>query len=275
MMRLGGILFISAEDPEAFAEAHVRQGYRAAYCPDIPLSDTARIQAFRAAFAKRDILLAETGAWCNMVTPDETERRQNIAKTCDKLALADELGALCCVNFIGSVAPGEYRKPVDLSEDAFALAVETVQTILNSVKPKRAKFSLEMMQTQFPNSVESYLRLIEAIDDERFAAHIDPVNIVLSLREYYDTAALIRDCFARLGRWIISCHAKDIILRPGLALHFDETRPGTGVLDYRTYLSCLKALGRDVPLMIEHLPNAEAFDEARDYVISVEEEMEE
>jgi len=165
------------------------------------------------------------------------------------------------------------KEPVNLTDEAFDLAVQTVRHILRTVQPKRAKFTLEMMQTQFPNSVDSYLRLIRAIDDSRFAVHLDPVNIVLSLREYYDTASLIRDCFDRLGPWVISCHAKDILMKGGLALHLDEVRPGLGMLDYKTYLNCLIGLDREVPLMIEHLKTPEEFFLARDYIRGVERDM--
>jgi len=78
-------------------------GFSAAYCPGVELSETDRIKAFRNAFAQRNILIAEVGAWGSMVDPDEAVRQKNIAATCNGLALADEIGALCCVNFIGSI----------------------------------------------------------------------------------------------------------------------------------------------------------------------------
>ena len=38
-------MFPRPKDPEALALAHKKMGYRAAYCPKIPLTDTARIRA--------------------------------------------------------------------------------------------------------------------------------------------------------------------------------------------------------------------------------------
>jgi hypothetical protein len=72
-------------------------------------------------------------------------------------------------------------------------------------------------------------------------------------RTYFDTGALIRECFAKLGPWIVSCHAKDIVLREEAALHLDEVQIGEGNLDYRAYLAELDRLPREVPLMLEHL----------------------
>ncbi len=48
-------------------------------------------------------------------------------------------------------------------------------TIIDTIKPKRARFALEMMQCSRPDSVDNYLDLIGAIDRPAFVAHLDPV----------------------------------------------------------------------------------------------------
>ena len=110
------------------------------------------------------------------------------------------------------------------------------------------------MQWASPDSVDDYLKLMDAVDRERFAVHLDPVNIVTSPRIYYENAALLRDCFARLGPQIRSCHAKDVIMTEDFLVHISETRIGTGILDYHTFLTELSRYP-EVPLMLEHLPN--------------------
>ncbi len=135
------------------------------------------------------------------------------------------------------------------------------------MKPKRAKFALEMMQYSLPDSVDTYLELIRAVDRPALGAHFDPVNFIMTPRVYWDNAPLIRECFDKLGQWVVSCHAKDIILRHQLALHFDEVMIGEGQLDYRTYLSELNRLPREVPLMLEHLEGPE-YATARDRIFA-------
>jgi sugar phosphate isomerase/epimerase len=274
MFRLGGVVFVKADDPVEYADWHVRNRFRAAFCPEIPLFDGPRIKAFREAFAKRDITLAETGVWGrNFLSPDEQERCKAIADISESLALADEVGARCCVTYAGSVRPGAGAVKENLSSDTFDRIVETARAIIRSVKPKNAKFSLEMMQLVFPESVESYVRLFRAIASPHFGVHMDPVNILTSPALYFENAAVIRDCFDRLGPWIVSCHAKDIIIQGGLALHLNETVPGMGVLDYREYIKGIDALNRNVPLMIEHLKNTEESDQARDYILGIAAEL--
>jgi sugar phosphate isomerase/epimerase len=121
-----------------------------------------------------------------------------------------------------------------------------------------------MMQATVPDSADSYLELIRAVDRPEFAAHLDPVNLVMTPRTYFDTGALIRECFQKLGPWIVSCHAKDIALHETAALHLDEVQIGEGNLDYRTYLTELARLP-EVPLLLEHL-KPEEYALARDRV---------
>jgi sugar phosphate isomerase/epimerase len=107
---------------------------------------------------------------------------------------------------------------------------------------------------------------MKAIDRRAFAVHFDPVNMVSSPQLYFRSGDLIRDFVARLGPHIKSCHVKDIILRDQLTTHLDEVRPGLGKLDYPALFASLGTLDADLPVMIEHLPNAEEVDLAAAYL---------
>ncbi|MCE5325498.1 MAG: sugar phosphate isomerase/epimerase [Planctomycetaceae bacterium] len=275
MIRLGGPVFAAQDDLELLARAHREQGYRAAYCPQADPGDTTRIAEIRRAFAAQDVVIAEVGAWCNMLAPDEQRRRANQENVKRQLTLADEAGALCCVDYLGTLDPGsDYGPhPANLTPETFDLAVETVRSIIDAVKPRRAKFGLEMMQWVLPDSVDAYLDLIKAVDRPAFGVHLDPVNIILTPRMMYDTTSLLRDCFKRLGPWIASCHAKDIVLRGALAMHLDEVPPATGYLDYRTYLSELNRLDNSPPLMLEHLASEEDYRAAAGRLFAIGREL--
>jgi sugar phosphate isomerase/epimerase len=269
MIRLGGYgVPVASDDPGAIAAAHVTFGYAAAYCPQVALDDTARIHAIRHAFSNADVEIAKVAAWRNVVPPGPETRKAARAFVCDRLALADEVGARCAVTYIGSMAPAsDYEPhPDNLSDKGFDAFVDCAREIIDTVKPKRAKFCFEMMQWELPDSPEILLKLIKAIDRPAFAAHLDPVKLIVSPRQYYDTGALIQHCFEVLGPWIVSAHAKDITLGSTLSLHLDEVIPGRGMLDYQTYLHLLEGTG--VPLMLEHLNEAD-YPEARDYLKSM------
>jgi sugar phosphate isomerase/epimerase len=268
MIRLGGHgLPASSEDPYAFARAHVAFGYGAAYVPPVSIGDTQRLSDIEKAFADEDVMLAEIGIWRNLITPDDAVRKANLEFAAEKLAIADAVGAGCAVSYIGSYLAGTDYGPAaeNLDQEAFDACVETVRHLLDTVKPKRAKFALEMMQYSLPDCVDSYRDLILAVDRPQFGAHFDPVNLIMTPRQYWNSGELIRECFEKLGQWVVSCHAKDIVLHHQAALHFDEIMIGMGQLDYRTYLRELGRLPRDVPLLLEHLEDPE-YAAARDAV---------
>ena len=60
------------------------------------------------------------------------------------------------------------------------MIVQTVREIIDAVKPVRTFYTLETMPWMYPDSAHSYLELIRAIDRERFAVHLDVVNLVCS-----------------------------------------------------------------------------------------------
>jgi sugar phosphate isomerase/epimerase len=270
-MRLGAPVFIDSQDPEEIARAHRALGYRGAFCPSVSLNDADRIRAIREAFAKHDVVIGEVGVWKNLIDPDQEKRRANQEAMKEGLALADEVGALCVVNIAGSHNPKNWAgpHPKDVSQDAFDLYVENARSIIDAVRPKHAKFTYEMMPWMLPDSADSYLELMKAIDRPAFAVHLDVVNIINSPRRYYDTTSVIRDCFAKLGPHIVCCHLKDIKLQDGLTVHLDEVMVGTGGFDIKTYLLEAEKLTHQPPVLLEHLQTKEEFDQAREYVVGV------
>ena len=269
-MRLGVSLSTHSDDPEEIARAYVDAGYAAAVCPPVSLDQPERTRAIRAAFARHDVMLAEVGVWNNMLDPDPAQRAANLEANVRALALADKVGAVCCVNIAGSFHPTRWDgpHPHNLSEEAFELTVQNVRQIIDAVKPRRAFYTLETMPWVIPDSADSYLRLIEAVGRPMFGVHLDPVNLINCPSRYYANASLLRECFAKLGPWIVSCHAKDIIMHDRLTVHLDEVRAGLGTLDYQVFLQELSRLPGDVPLILEHLPQEE-YRVAREYVLGV------
>ncbi len=269
-MRLGGQVFESYDTPDQWVSAVRRLGYRAAYCPVDAGASVQVIRAYAAAAAQADIVIAEVGAWSNPLSADAETRRAALATCQEQLALADAIGARCCVNIAGSRGERwDGPHPANLTPETFELIVDTVRAIIDAVKPTRTFYTLETMPWMYPDSADSYLALLHAIDRPHFAVHLDVVNMIASPRLFYDNAALIRDCVAKLGPHIKSCHAKDITIADRLTLHLDEARPGTGNLDFHVMLRELAALDADMPLLLEHMQKPEDYALAAEYVRAV------
>src|SRR5512143_202184 len=110
-IRLGGPVFIDSDDPGMLAREHRRLGYRAAYVPKVESHDKDRIQAIVKEFAAQDVVIAEVGAWVNMLDPDAEKRRKDLEYVEQRLALAEEVGARCCVDIAGSYDPKIWYAP--------------------------------------------------------------------------------------------------------------------------------------------------------------------
>lgn len=269
-MRLGGPVFDKYTDPAQWAAAVKKLGYRAAYCPTHDLNNKDLLAAYAREAAAQDIVIAEVGAWSNPLAPNEAERKKAVALNQERLAVADAIGARCCVNITGSRgANWAGPDPKNFTDETFAMIVDTVRTIIDAVKPTRTFYTLETMPCMYPDDTESYLHLMKAIDRKQFAAHFDPTNLICSPQRYYQTAAIIKEFVAKLGPHIRSCHAKDVILLPDAVAHLNEIRPGLGGLDYHTFLREVNRLDKDTPVMLEHLSKAEEYNLAAEHVRKV------
>jgi sugar phosphate isomerase/epimerase len=279
-MRLGADFSHYTLDPEAYALKYKEWGYRAATCPKVNPAETDKIRRLREAFARADVVIGEVAAWVNPLDPRPAEQARNRQAIAEALAVADELGAVCCPTVAGSfdttneLAPHVAPHPDNFTDTAFDAVVEWVRKVLDEVKPRRARLTLEMSPWTILDGPDIYLRLLKAIDRPGLAVHLDPANAVRDAHLYFSSAALVNRCFDLLGQWIVSCHAKDILQDPypaTVALH--EVIPGRGILDYRTILRRIEQVSPEMPLIIEHLASEAEYAEAAGFIRGVAAEV--
>lgn len=274
-LRLGGPIFLKSDDPAELAHEHRRLGYRAAYAPPVKADETDKIKAIIREFAARDVAIAEVGSFCNMLDPDSEKRRQNLAHTEERLGVAELLGARTCVNIAGSYNAHYWcgPDPRNITDEFIDATVENCRNIIDAVKPTRTTFSIEMMPFNFPTGPDEYLKLIKRVDRKAFAVHLDVCNVMNCPERMYHNSAMIDECFRKLGRWIVSCHAKDLAWEDYVQVCLREVIPGRGNIDYTAYLRGLSGLPVVAPLMLEHLKTAEEYDEGRSHIQQVARQM--
>jgi len=115
--------------------------------------------------------------------------------------------------------------PDNLSPKHFDASVENARKIIDAVKPRRARFAYEMMGWAFPDSPGSCAKLVKAVDRPAFGVHVDACNLINSPEKFYHNAALLNECFDKLGPWIVSCHAKDLTWDVEMNVHFRKWLP--------------------------------------------------
>lgn len=271
-LRLGGPIFVQGDDPAKLAAAHRALGYNAAYVPQVSLREPERIKAIERAFAAENVVIAEVGAWKNMLEADTSKRQENLSYVIERLALAEAVGARNCVNIAGSLNPKQWDGPDarNLSREFFDATVENCRKVIDAVNPRRTKFTIEMMGWSLPDSADAYLKLFKAVARPGFGVHVDICNIINSPDRFYRNAEIINEVFRKLGRWVCSCHAKDL---QGKNVHFIETVPGRGGIDYRAYLANIVGLPFEAPLMLEHLSTPAEYEEGKQHILKLANEM--
>lgn len=257
-MRLGGPIFRETKNFTEAIEIHRKLGFGAAFATYI--EDKIERKEFVAAFSEADIVLAEFGSYCiNILDTDQKLREDNIQQIMVNLKRADEMGVRCCVVHGGSVETGGWGSahPDNFSDKSFNDTVAIVQRVIDEVQPSETKLVMETESYLLPDSPKEYLRIIQAVDREAFAVHLDPINITSNPRRFCFSGDFIRECFELLGPWIVSCHAKDTNIVNHASVQITETFVGDGKIDYNMYLREIEKLNPNPTLMIEHLSEAQ------------------
>lgn len=259
-MRLGGGIVRPYSNPEEWMAIVKDLGYSAVTSPIDSRADAATVQAYKQMAKENDILIGEVGVWRNCLAVDPVERAGNMEYSKAQLALAEELGAGCCVNVAGN--QGDYWCGCgadSFTRDTYDLIVDQVREIIDAVKPTHTFFTLEPMPWMVPDSPEQYLQLVKDVDRAAFGVHLDITNLIYTPRDFVNPMPLITRCFSLLGPYIKSIHAKDLSLEEAFSVRFTERIPGQGVLDYRRILPMVEKLGADTPVFTEHLGSEEEY----------------
>lgn len=266
-MKLGISMSLPHNSPEEWAQKHKALGLSAVVFPCRHNTDVATIDAYVEAAKGYDLTIAEVGAWCNVLTPDETERKKKYDYCLHQLELAEYVGALCCVNTSG--AKGEYWAggyKENYSEKTYAEIIETVQGLIDTVKPQKTFYTLEPMPWMHPDSPEDYLQMIKDIDRAAFAVHLDVVNMICTPQRYLFNEQFTDKAVAMLGPYTKSCHIKDVLLEESLTVSLKEVPCGMGGFNLKNYIDRLDEVDADMPVIIEHLKVEEEYIKAVRYL---------
>lgn len=266
-MRIGGEIKKEYNNPKEWLQ-HVKElRYSAVLAPVGNDASLEEKKEYIDCAKDNNILIGEVGIWRNPISLDENEAKANKEYCKERLMLAEELGANCCVNISGSrgeVWDGFYKENYD--EDVYALIVDTTREIIDSVNPKRTFYTLEPMPWMLPDSPDSYLKLIKDIDRKAFGVHLDFANMINNPRLFLKSDEFLEECFTKLGPYTKSIHAKDVIMDKAYPCVIRELMPGKGKLNYKKIVHLIDKLGKDIPVFVEHLNTHEEYIEASAYI---------
>ena len=269
-MYLGISSALQHSSPSDWAAKHKALGLKAVVFPVSCTEGEEKAAAYAKAAADAGLCIAEVGVWRNTLAADPAERSKWIDYAAGQLRLADEIGAGCCVNVVGTpYGPrwdGGYRG--NFSDELWDMAVKMIREIIDRVRPRHTKFCIESMPWMIPDSPQAYLKLIEAVDRAEFGTHLDVVNMITSPRRYFFNDEFLQECFSLLKGTICSCHLKDIRLKEEYTFQLEETACGRGALDLELYAALADAENLCMPMIIEHLDTDEEYISSVAYVRS-------
>ncbi|MCR5279853.1 MAG: sugar phosphate isomerase/epimerase [Lachnospiraceae bacterium] len=259
-MRLGTSSPLSHSSAKEWADNQVKLGCGTVVFPVQSDAPESKIIEYKEAADKAGLSIAEVGIWRNALSRDHDERKKNMDYCVEQLKLADYVGARCCVNVAGAFGPvwdGGYRE--NFTKEARKETVCMVREIIDRADVKNTFFSLEPMPWMIPTGPDDYLRLIEEVDRDRFAVHMDIINMTSSAERYFNAIEFVDECAEKLGKLIKSCHVKDVHLGSAYTVRLEECAPGCGEFPLRHYAEKMHELDADMPMILEHLNTDEDY----------------
>ena len=269
-MRLGTSSPLAHQGPKDWARKHKDLSLGAINFHLTCRDDPDRVDAFLREARQEELIMAEVGIWRNTLSPDPQVRAEAVRYAIGQLELADHIGARCCVNIVGARGPrwdGAYRE--NFTKETWSLAVETIREIIDAVNPKNTFFTIESMPWMIPTGPDEYLRLLDAVERDRFAVHMDVFNWMRTPERYFFNEDFVDECFEKLGPYIRSCHLKDVRMESDYTVFFREVPAGQGGINIRHLIQAAEKYDRQMPFIIEHLNSDEAYLESIRYVQSL------
>lgn len=207
----------------------------------------------------RDLLAGEnvrlfqvTGYWQNLITPDETVRRESVRTLQAALRLAGWLGARGIDTGPGSMNPDGpwFPHPDNWTESARRQLVKTLKECVSAAEDAGVYLSLESHQLVTLKTPEIAREILDEVNSPWVRCDYDSANWI-TLETVFDTASALNHHFDLLGKHIVSCHAKDIWIENRLALHLEDGCPGKGNMDFKTLFRRIEDLSPDYPVIAE------------------------
>jgi sugar phosphate isomerase/epimerase len=260
-----GVVGLLPGDPAAITDEHARRiralGFTGASI-SIRNPDEYREEDLvraRTVLAAHGVAVAQANAnYPGLVHPDPAQRAEGVrllSRTCGAARLLD---ARFLLVRSGSVNPAGHYAPhrENHTPETGARLIDSLRPVAAVAEGEGVSLGLECHVITTLESPRRVREIIEAVGSPALCYNADPVNFVSSFADAYDTASVLRQVFAELGRYVVSAHVKDVCLGNRLIVHIDECAPGEGIFDIATFMRLYEQHLPDGFALIEHLPDA-------------------
>lgn len=202
----------------------------------------ARCEALAKAYRSAGIAIHSIGVYTNLIHPDETERRANLAYFEGMMKAGQAMGVRTFITEAGHYLSDKPATavPYDFQQDIWKQMVATAKELGRIAERYQATVLMEPFYRGFLASAKRTRVFLEEVDSPRVRALLDPANLL----EVND----LEEMFEQLKPWIGCLHAKD------RKLHVDLGVPaGQGDLDYPKFVTLAAKHTPQAPLILEYV----------------------
>jgi sugar phosphate isomerase/epimerase len=207
----------------------------------------------RTEMAARNIEMAAVSGTFNMIHPDPGQRKDGLhrlgvlAKACP--AMGTSIITLCT----GTRDPENMWRshPDNKSSEAWSDLVDCMKDAIDIAEKADVTLAFEPEANNVIDGSKKASELVWGLKSDRLRVVIDPANL-FHRGEVFRMHEILDEAFKALGADIILAHAKDISQHAG-----QWVAAGKGILDYDYYLTWLRRIGFEGPLILHGLEESE------------------
>ncbi|ESY01356.1 sugar phosphate isomerase/epimerase [Mesorhizobium sp. LNJC405B00] len=227
--------------------------------PSLPRQiDDAAIDRIVSASSQTGVKIAALSGTYNMIHPDASVRRDGLQRLCAIIAAAPRMGTRLVTLCTGTRDPDDQWRHHPENEDSSAWRdlILSMKQALVLAETHGVDLAIEPELANVVSTPERARQLIDALASPRLVVVLDPANL-FECASRQDPKSIIASAVDLLGDRIAIAHAKDRGLDGSFAA------AGKGVVDFRDFISQLKHVGFDGPLVTHGLASDEAGEVAR------------
>ncbi len=235
-----------------------------------------KCKKIRETFRAHDLPICCVSGYTNIIHPDKDERKRRLDHLKAIIRHARDLGSPYVISETGTFNEESdwVTHPKNKTEEGYETCRDVIAELVQEAYDHGAVFLLETYVNNVIGSVEETLRLFSDIDSQSLGLLMDPTNYFES-HNIGKMDGVLNQIFDSLNDKIKISHAKDVKSAGGdksekhADIDADESHtfrgvgeielpaPGLGALNYDLYLKRLAVKHPNIPIIIEHLDEAD------------------
>lgn len=240
---------------------------------DPALVPTERAREIGRMFRDAGVELVEYGRYqTNLVAPDVTSRRKDLASLREAIRVAKAAGCPAVITGAGSCDPrGAWLPhPENFAPETLDLLVASLREVVKGAEDEGVILGLECHTVTPLKDALTTRAVLDAVASPALKVHLDPVNW-MTWETVYRSGEATNQMFDTLGpERLLGAHSKGVTVEPRLIIHIDETVTGTSddLFDHAALLRQAAKMPGNFYVVIEHL-KPEQMPAARSHLLHV------